>query len=213
MIGVSKKDIYDVISGKSKVRFGESLQAIACYLKASEGPGEEIEDPKSFKSKEESELNKAFPSIFLLRFHIPFDYFISSGAEQSVFLIDGRDVIKLNDGIFYRSWRDYFTSVLLHNYFFPDTAYDFLGFVRKDGKLLAVVKQVFVSANQPTNLISLSQFLSDNGFKRIRNNDYQNHDLGLILEDLHEENVLTSNGLFFFIDTVFYLSPDFWLST
>jgi hypothetical protein len=88
-----------------------------------------------------------------------------------------------------------------------------LGFVRKDGKLLAVVKQVFVSANQPTNLISLSQFLSDNGFKRIRNNDYQNHDLGLILQDLHEENVLTSNGLFFFIDTVFYLSPDFWLST
>ncbi len=28
---------------------------------------------------------------------------------------------------------------------------------------------------------------------------------GLIIEDLHDENVLTSNGILYFIDTVFYL--------
>lgn len=31
------------------------------------------------------------------------------------------------------------------------------------------------------------------------------------IEDLHDENVLTCNGLFYFIDTVFFINPDkFW---
>jgi hypothetical protein len=30
------------------------------------------------------------------------------------------------------------------------------------------------------------------------------------LQDLHDENVLTNNGVLYFIDTVFYLTPDFW---
>jgi len=34
--------------------------------------------------------------------------------------------------------------------------------------------------------------------------------LGVILEDLHDENVLTQNGMLYFIDTVFYLTDDFW---
>ncbi|MDR0573872.1 MAG: hypothetical protein LBG96_07585 [Tannerella sp.] len=31
-----------------------------------------------------------------------------------------------------------------------------------------------------------------------------NPESGIILEDLHNENVLTSNGILYFIDTVFY---------
>ena len=45
----------------------------------------------------------------------------------------------------------------------------------------------------------------ENGFENIRNNDYCNPDLGIILEDLHDENVLTRQGVLYFIDTVFYL--------
>ena len=41
-------------------------------------------------------------------------------------------------------------------------------------------------------------------------NDYTQKDLGIILEDLHEENVFTSEGVLFFIDTVFYLTNDFY---
>ena len=34
---------------------------------------------------------------------------------------------------------------------------------------------------------------------------------GIILEDLHDENVLTQNGILYFIDTVFYINPEiFW---
>ncbi|WP_373275009.1 putative polyvalent protein kinase domain-containing protein [Parapedobacter tibetensis] len=33
--------------------------------------------------------------------------------------------------------------------------------------------------------------------------------MGIIAEDLHDENVLNNNGVVFFIDTVFFLTPDF----
>lgn len=47
--------------------------------------------------------------------------------------------------------------------------------------------------------------MNENGFENTRNNDYINHDLGVIIEDLHDENVLTQNGILYFIDTVFYI--------
>ena len=56
----------------------------------------------------------------------------------------------------------------------------------------------------------MKEFLTSNGFLNTRNNDYFNPDLGIILEDLHDENVLTSQGIPYFIDTVFYLTPEFW---
>jgi len=52
--------------------------------------------------------------------------------------------------------------------------------------------------------------MAENGFKNTRNNDYYNPNLGIILEDLHDENVLTENGILQFIDTVFYLTDTFY---
>lgn len=49
-----------------------------------------------------------------------------------------------------------------------------------------------------------------NGFMKVRNNDYINKDLGVIIEDLHDENVLTKNGILYFIDTVIFLTDDFY---
>ena len=44
-----------------------------------------------------------------------------------------------------------------------------------------------------------------------KNNDYFHPELGIILEDLHDENVLTQQGILYFIDTVFYLKSEiFW---
>jgi len=54
--------------------------------------------------------------------------------------------------------------------------------------------------------------LINNGFIKPKSfkNDYINAGLGIILEDLHEENVFTSDGVLFFIDTVFYLTNEFY---
>lgn len=35
-------------------------------------------------------------------------------------------------------------------------------------------------------------------------NNYYNKELGIILEDIHDENVIVNSNTLFFIDTVFY---------
>ena len=95
--------------------------------------------------------------------------------------------------------------MLLNNYFFPDTAYNLLGFFEDEAVIYAVVEQSFVNATEKTDLYYVEQFMNSNGFQKVRNNDYFNSELGIILEDLHDENVLTNNGILYFIDTVFYL--------
>ena len=136
---------------------------------------------------------------------------MSEGSEQKVYLKDGRTGIKLNDAIFYESWEDYLNCLLLHNFFFPDTAYELLGFYLDDQEnIFAVVQQPFVRANEKTDLLEVKNFMEANGFANTRNNDYYNDDLGVILEDLHDENVLTENGVLQFIDTVFYITEKFY---
>ena len=63
---------------------------------------------------------------------------------------------------------------------------------------------------QETDLNKVKAFLESNGFFNNRNNDYVNIKLGIILEDLHDENVLTKNDVLYFIDTVFYITKEFW---
>jgi hypothetical protein len=120
-------------------------------------------------------------------------------------LKDGTSVLKLNDSIYYTSWVDYFHNLLLNNLFFPDTAYKLLGFHKDEDILYAVVEQPFVKATEKTDLNLVKDFLLNNGFRNKKNHDYVNDSLGIILEDLHDENVLTQDGMLYFIDTVFYI--------
>jgi len=99
---------------------------------------------------------------------------------------------------------------LLHNYFFPATCYEFIGLKIINDVLHAVVKQRFVHTTEATDLTVVKQFMAYNGFQNTRNNDYIHLQLGIIFEDLHDENVLCSNGILFFIDTVFYLTKTFY---
>jgi hypothetical protein len=76
--------------------------------------------------------------------------------------------------------------------------------------LYAVVEQPFIKSDQNTVLENVKSFLDENGFENTRNNDYFNPDLGIILEDLHDENVLTFQNNLYFIDTVFYITEQFY---
>ena len=119
-------------------------------------------------------------------------------------------VIKLNDAIYYETWQDYFNNLLLNNFFFPDTAYDLIGFHESENILYAVVQQDFIKWDESTDLENVKKFLAENGFQNKKNNDYFHPNLGIILEDLHDENVLTYKGNLYFIDTVFYLTEQFY---
>lgn len=205
-----KDELYDILSGKSQVGFGTIIQAIASYLSDGTQTSRAIENTKQFKEQEKQRLEHYISENNLWIEDIDLSQYVSEGAEQKVYLKDSEHVLKMNDAIYYSSWRDYFYNLLLHNFFFSDTAYNLLGFTKDNDVLYAVVQQSYVSITDNTDLKQVKDFLTSNGFINKRNNDYYNPELGIILEDLHDENVLTRNGILYFIDTVFYLTNIFW---
>lgn len=76
--------------------------------------------------------------------------------------------------------------------------------------MYCIVSQKFIEITSITNIENVKKFMISNGFQNTRNNDYVNREIGIIIEDLHDENVLTNHGILYFIDTVFYLTSDFW---
>ena len=205
-----KNELQHIFSGQGEVKFGTVIQAIISYLAGSEESSEKNQQDKYFRKEETKRLISWIENESFWYLNIDFNAFVSEGAEQKVFLNNDYEVLKLNDGIYYSSWKEYLQNLLLNNYFFPDTAYELLGFYSENDILYAVVRQKFVKSDEATNLEKVKEFLTNNGFKNIRNNDYYNEDLGIILEDLHDENVLTQNGILFFIDTVFYTDQNFY---
>jgi hypothetical protein len=67
---------------------------------------------------------------------------------------------------------------------------------------VAVLQQPFILGGQAM-LDDIEAFLNYNGFDRIKRQDYRHKNLPLILEDMHDENVILSHETLFFIDTVF----------
>ena len=200
-----KHELQNIISGKSQVRHGNSIQAISGYLRKSKSPSGTFESGKQIKNEETALIKRFCDRNGFWITAININAFISSGAEQKVYLQNKHKVIKLNDSIYYETWEDYFNNLLLNNYYFPDTAYQLIGFFEQNEIVYAVVEQKFVESDNDTELENVKVFLTSNGFVNTRNNDYLNPELGIILEDLHDENVLTQDGVLYFIDTVFYI--------
>ena len=206
-----KYELQNIISGNGQVRHGKIIQTIASYLRGKKKAVSNLEETK-FSKVEETKILIGYLEQTTFWYSNELDSkYIGEGAEQKIYEFSDPDfVIKLNDGVFYEFWVDYLNSLLLHNYFFPHLAYELLGFRLSQDILYAVVKQPFVKATESTNLANVKEFLSVNGFVNKKNNDYFHPQLGIILEDLHDENVLTSEGVLQFIDTVFFLTVKFY---
>ncbi len=206
-----KYELQNLISGKSGASYDALIQTVTSHLRSGQRTGPMAEEKHKNKAQETERLTQFAKSNNLILEDIPEDNFIASGAEQKVYITGKKNVIKLNDAIYYASWEDYFYNLLLHNYFFADTAYRLLGFHLSKGTFYAVVQQAYIKADNMTDLEMVKGFMINNGFENKRRHDYENPDLGLIIEDLHDENVLTKNGLLYFIDTVFFIRPNkFW---
>lgn len=155
MLDSLKNELYDVISGKSEVRYGSAIQAVARYLGNGAPSSSGIEDTKSFKKQETKRLENYISEKHLWILDIDFSQYVSEGAEQKVYLNGTDHVIKLNDAIYYNSWKDYF-----YNFFFSDTAYELIGFTKNEDILYAVVKQSYVSITDNTDLSRVKHFLT-----------------------------------------------------
>ena len=203
----TKDEIRNVILGKSKVSNGEPIQTIANYLRRSKGTSYMVTDPR-FLKKSEEEILKSYKRI------IPISTFknkIGQGLEHRVYLDnDRKTVTKINNGYFYSYWRDYFNNLLLNNYFFPDTTYNLIGFTEENGRIFPVVRQPYIKATEKTDLEQVRKFAKDNEFTSDEDYafNYTNKKLGIMLEDLHSQNVIINNGYLYFIDTVFHVLPN-----
>ena len=204
-INFIKNELQNIIQGKSRASERTLIQTIASYLGASQTASSMVKIDKHYKQEEtKSIIEYCNQNNLWANDKVNFDLFVSEGAEQKVYIKNEKTVYKLNDSIYYSSWQDYFINLLLNNYFFPETSYTLVGFCFVDEILFALVEQPFVKVNQPTDLHKVKEFMTANGFENTRNNDYYHSELGIILEDLHDENVLTQDGILYFIDTVFY---------
>jgi len=198
-------ELQNILSGTGHQEPANLIQTVAQKLGAGKKAGSTAEKNSVSKQREEKILIAFADEHHLWKTDIDEDAFLAEGAEQKVYLCsDGKNVFKLNDTIFYTSWADYFLSLQLHNYFFPGTLYTLTGFAKKDDVLYAVVEQPFIEFDAITNLEQVKLFLQNNGFVWKKNNDFYHPGYQIILEDLHDENVLTSHDTLFFIDTVFY---------
>lgn len=135
--------------------------------------------------------------------------YLTRGGESKVYLhTDGKHVIKINDAVYYATWLEFFNSILLHNLIFENTAYILEGFIKEELALYAVLKQPFITTDVQVDVNDIKKLLIFNGFENTKRQDYVHKELGLILEDMHDENVLVNSDTLFFIDTVFYtISP------
>jgi hypothetical protein len=87
---------------------------------------------------------------------------------------------------------------------FPLTRYELIGFIKLNSVVFLVTEQEYIEPTSPTNIDRIHNEMRENGFYVKKNNDFINEKFGIIIEDLHEENVLTNNDILFFIDTVIY---------
>ncbi|HSP43997.1 MAG TPA: AIR synthase-related protein, partial [Luteolibacter sp.] len=122
-----------------------------------------------------------------------------SGAEQRVYLEEQEcSVIKANDGNFHGNWLQYLERLHLHQLLFPETACTFLGLLVEDSGISMVVRQPFAKASDGiagATRDEVEAWMRDHfGAFRYKNDDYYLPQLDLLIEDLHDENVLVSEN-------------------
>jgi hypothetical protein len=168
----------------------------------------DFDKQREIKKEQEKQLNDYISknNLWITDFSDQENYLTEGGEAKIYFGKDNKSVIKLNDAVYYFTWLDFFNSILIHNLFFEETKYELLGFKRSNETLFAVLKQAFIISDNPVNLDDVKHLLEFNGFINTRRNDYYNPELGLILEDIHDENVIVNSNVLFFIDTVFFIN-------
>ncbi|HMG07317.1 MAG TPA: hypothetical protein VK609_02345 [Mucilaginibacter sp.] len=119
-----KDELQHIILGHEPAGQASQLKKIQRFLRSDAETSFASEKQRRFKSEETAaRLAFAEQENIIYTPAIREGDFISEGAEQKVYRLDGSYVIKTNAGVFYECWFDYFNSLLIHNYFFPSTAY------------------------------------------------------------------------------------------
>jgi hypothetical protein len=224
----AKEEISTLLGGKRKAGEGTNLQTATCIVAASQRASEAAKRAEPITRKERSQFNQQIKpeeekallswakeaNLWVEEKDFNASYaatYVDEGAEQKVYLMDdGRKVQKVNTGHFHGTWLDFFNRLILHQHIFPSTAYTLSGFTEEEGQFCAIIEQPWVNVIRGASREEVEAFLIQNGFTHLRFNDYYNKEHGIILEDLHDENVFIGlSETLIFIDPVIYLeTPD-----
>lgn len=98
-----KHELQNIISGKSQVRDGDAIQAITRYLRRSKSTSTSLKTSKQIKREEAESIKQYCIQNHFWNTEIDINTFVSSGAEQKVYLHNEFRVFKLNDSIYYLS--------------------------------------------------------------------------------------------------------------
>lgn len=101
----TKYELQNLISGKSSASYDALIQAAAGYLRSGQRASPMAEEKHKNKAQEAKKLRR-FAELNNLFTDINLEDYISEGAEQKVFIKEGKSVIKLNDAVYYASWED-----------------------------------------------------------------------------------------------------------
>ena len=116
-----KHELQNILSGKSSNSNNAPIQTISRLLRRHEKTSPMAEEKHQNKAQETKQIIDFARENDWIYNEINEQDFVSSGAEQKVYIKNKRQVIKLNDAIYYASWEDYFHSLLLYNFFFSDS--------------------------------------------------------------------------------------------
>lgn len=113
---------------------------------------------------------------------------------------------KRNTMFLHSTYLEYFHRVAMHNYLFPEAPLKLEGFVINEDTLMPIVSQQHVQADRGATKEEVTKYMSKIGFKHKTGVDFYNPDTGIIVEDLHDENVLVSpEGHMYIIDPIIWL--------
>ena len=118
---------------------------------------------------------------------------IAQGAEAKVYYKDGdTSVIKERCSI-YSTTQKALDAIVLHNYLFPETAMNVIGFTRdSDGLMRIVLTQPYVNCLRLATKKEIDDMVAAKGFRDNRNGQGVNYISDrLALEDMHPANVFT----------------------
>jgi len=151
-----KYELQSIISGAGRNSKTNLVEAAAHYLGQSKEAGRDTQTNEFSKDQETKELKDWIQASNLWFDKVDESRFIARGAEQRVYLAeDARYVIKLNDSIFYEHWLDYFHNLLIHDFLFPQTAYELIG-----QAVVGVVDSMRAEHQRPSGVTLVTHFSS-----------------------------------------------------
>lgn len=224
----AKQEISAIVAGERSSQFQTHLQTATYIAARSQSTSEAAKGTEPLTRKERAQYNqKVKPEeekalfewakngnlwIEESKFNTQFSSnYLDEGAEQKVYLNDdGVRVHKVNAGYFHGTWLEFFIRLITHKAIFPSTAYKLTGFTEENGQFCAIIEQQWVQVVRGASKEEVEKILIQIGFEHLKFNDYYNRDDGIILEDLHDENVFVgADGNLLFVDPVIYLeTPD-----